>query len=185
MQGLDGLIVLFLQGLRSEALTRFFMVFVSYQFWTVVALGLVLVVFLKRGVLRVPVVSFVLAGWLSDAVYHVIKDFVHRPRPFLAVKGAFPLIVAHGASFPSGHATFAMAVTVVLTHHFPKARSLLFVLVLFVALSRVYLGVHYPSDVLAGMVLGAGLGWLCLVVERTILRLAAGIDLRKPNKIST
>ena len=141
MQGIDQKIILFFQSLRCEGLTHLFSVFIP--------------LFLVRGV--------------SDFCYGVIKNFVHRPRPFLTVKGLVPLITPHGFSCPSGHATIAMAMAVVLAHHFPKARGLVYTLAVLIGASRVYFGVHYLSDVFAGFVLGAVVGCLCIILERMIL----------------
>jgi undecaprenyl-diphosphatase len=69
-------------------------------------------------------------------------------------------------SFPSGHATVAFACATVLALAVPRLRVPLFVLAALIAFSRVYVGVHYPFDVLAGAVLGVGLA--------TALRMLAG-----------
>ena len=60
-------------------------------------------------------------------------------------------------SFPSGHATVAFACATVLALAVPRLRVPFFVLAALIAFSRVYVGVHYPFDVLAGAVLGVGL----------------------------
>ena len=89
----------------------------------------------------------------------VLKVTVDRPRPPLAMTGLDPVgLVPASASFPSGHAAtaFAAAVAVGLVH--PRLRRPLLALASVVALSRVYLGVHYVLDVLAGTVLGAAVG---------------------------
>jgi len=179
MQGIDQGIVLFFQSVRCEPLTNLFSVFIPLQFWNMVAVVLVLVTFYRARTLRVPVVSFILAKGLSDFSYGVLKHLVHRPRPFLTVKGLIPLITPHGFSFPSGHATLAMAMAVVLAHHFPKARALVYVLAVLIGISRVYFGVHYLSDVLAGFILGAVVGCLCIFLERGILSINRGVDFKR------
>jgi len=176
MQKIDENIVLFIQGIRCEPLTTFFNIFIPLEFWAVTSIIIVLFSFFRTRTLRVPLVSFVLAGWLSDHCYGFIKILVHRPRPFLTVKGLVPLITPHGFSFPSGHATLAMAMAVILAHHFPRVRSLVYVLAILVGFSRIYFGVHFLSDVLAGFILGAILGWLCIIVERTIISVNQGVD---------
>lgn len=179
MQTLDETVVLFFQGLRCEELTVFFSIFIPSETWTFTAIVLVLFSFLRSGVLRVPVISFMVALISSDFCYRAIKAVVHRPRPFMAMHEVVPLISVPGFSFPSGHATVAMAGAMVIAHHFPKSRVPVGVLVLLVVVSRVYFGVHYLSDVLGGMALGAVLGWLSLVVERGILKIAGSLTLRK------
>ncbi len=179
MQGIDEKIVLFFQGIRCELLTKLFNVFIPLEFWNVVAVVLVFFFFFRTGTLRVPVVSFVLARGLSSCCYEAIKNFVHRPRPFLTIKGLVPLIIPHGFSFPSSHSTLAMAMAVVLTFHFPRVRIPVFILVVLIGFSRVYFGVHYLSDVLAGFVLGGVLGWLSILLEQAILSATKGVNFRK------
>lgn len=111
-----------------------------------------------------------LAGLIALAVgfvsAHLLKELIARPRPFLALEDARLLVgVPRTWAFPSGHATSAFAATagVMLS-----ARRLLGRLPLWswgmlalagaVAYSRLYVGVHWPTDVLAGMVLGATCG---------------------------
>ena len=65
-------------------------------------------------------------------------------------------------SFPSGHTLHAVSFTLIAVHYYPKLAWLLLPFAVLVALSRVVLGLHYPSDVLAGALLGAGLALLAL-----------------------
>jgi membrane-associated phospholipid phosphatase len=95
-------------------------------------------------------------GPLAIGLNYVVKLLVKRPRPVL--EGLPPLGGAPSSlSFPSAHATSAFAVATAMTRVEPLA-ALTFLLALALALGRPYLGMHYPSDVLAGAVLGIGLG---------------------------
>jgi undecaprenyl-diphosphatase len=96
-------------------------------------------------------ISYLVATVLAD----VLKDVFDRPRPSLVDPNVHPLIqVPSSASMPSGHAAgaFAAAVAVGLVH--PRLRWPLIVLAALIALSRIWLGVHYLSDVLVGAALG-------------------------------
>jgi undecaprenyl-diphosphatase len=87
-----------------------------------------------------------------------LKAWLERDRPPLSDPDPEPLVelpVTH--SFPSGHATVAFASATVLALAVPRLRVPLYVLAALIAFSRVYVGVHYPFDVLAGAVLGVGL----------------------------
>ncbi len=89
-------------------------------------------------------------------VYRILKARTSRPRPY----AVHPLIVKRGTtldtySFPSGHTLQATAFTIVLVAHFPLWAWLAVPFTLLVAWSRPMLGLHYPSDVLAGASLGA------------------------------
>ncbi|HEX6752485.1 MAG TPA: phosphatase PAP2 family protein [Solirubrobacterales bacterium] len=95
-------------------------------------------------------------GPIAIALNFVVKLVVKRPRPVL--EGLPPLGGAPSSlSFPSAHATSSFAVATAMARVEPLG-ALAFVLALALALGRPYLGMHYPSDVLAGALLGVGLG---------------------------
>jgi membrane-associated phospholipid phosphatase len=97
-----------------------------------------------------------LLGPLAIGLNFVVKLLVKRPRPVL--DGLPPLGGAPSSlSFPSAHATSSFAVATAMSRVEPLA-ALAFLLALTLALGRPYLGMHYPSDVLAGALLGVGLG---------------------------
>ncbi len=93
---------------------------------------------------------------IAIALNYVIKLVVKRPRPVL--EGLPPLGGAPSSlSFPSAHATSSFAVATAMTR-VDSLGALAFVLAIALSLGRPYLGMHYPSDVLAGAVLGVALG---------------------------
>jgi undecaprenyl-diphosphatase len=104
----------------------------------------------------VPVAQMVAAGAAGVLVYKLLKRHTLRPRPY-QVRTDIRLCgePLDQFSFPSGHTLHAVSFTVVALHHFPALAPLLLPFAALVALSRVVLGLHYPSDVLAGAVLGA------------------------------
>jgi membrane-associated phospholipid phosphatase len=124
----------------------------------------VLVLVLRRRVAHAVLMGAALVG--GEALNMGLKAAFERPRPHFSD----PLATAGGFSFPSGHAMVsltvygALAFVIATSVKSRRARVLVFVsalgLVLAIGLSRVYLGVHYPSDVLAGY--SAGLAWLML-----------------------
>jgi membrane-associated phospholipid phosphatase len=103
--------------------------------------------------------DWVVAGILGPVAVVLnfgVKLIVRRPRPVL--EGLPPLGGAPSSlSFPSAHATASFACATAMTRIAPEA-ALLFVLAAGIAACRPYLGMHYPSDVLAGAILGTGLG---------------------------
>jgi undecaprenyl-diphosphatase len=108
---------------------------------------------------------------IAGLVVAALKELFDRARPPIADPTLDPIgVIPASASFPSGHAAtaFAAAVAVGLVH--PRLRRPLLALAALVALSRVYLGVHYVLDVLAGTLLGVGCGaagaWVARAVER-------------------
>jgi membrane-associated phospholipid phosphatase len=93
---------------------------------------------------------------VAIAINYVVKLIVKRPRPVL--EGLPPLGGAPSSlSFPSAHATSSFAVATAMTRVEPVA-AVAFLLAAALALGRPYLGMHYPSDVLAGALLGVALG---------------------------
>ncbi|MGE3841308.1 MAG: phosphatase PAP2 family protein [Vicinamibacterales bacterium] len=125
--------------------------------WT--ALGIVSAVMGNRrareGLVRI-FWSLALAGFVTTALF---KPLVGRERPRWPTSapteaGALVTSLAHGPSFPSGHAVHAGAGAYALSLVWPRRRAALALLAALVGFSRVYFGVHYPLDVVAGLVLG-------------------------------
>lgn len=91
----------------------------------------------------------------SGLIVRFIKNAVNRIRPFLKVQNLYTKKIGIDEySFPSGHTTaaFTMAVSIALT--FANLTVLCIIIASFVGVSRIYLGVHYPSDVAVGTIIG-------------------------------
>ena len=135
-------------------------------------LALVLAAVYRRwGVLLLTVVAIALADWTATA----LKAIVDRPRPFVRYPEPKVLVPRpHDASFPSGHAATSFAAATILSFAFPKAAPAFLILAAAVAYSRVYVGVHYPLDVIAGAALGAAVAIALLRLVRARRRLPRG-----------
>jgi membrane-associated phospholipid phosphatase len=93
----------------------------------------------------------------------LLKPWIDRPRPPLAIAGLdLGVDVPETRSFPSGHAANAMAAALVLVHSWRRGRAPVWTCAVIVAVARVYLGIHYPLDALAGSLTGLACGWLAL-----------------------
>lgn len=124
----------------------------------------------RRG--RVAAVAMVLAVSLTDPLAaQVLKPLIGRARPCHELGDAVRVVAGCGGpwSMPSNHAANLAAAAAAMGSIFPRTFVLSLPLALVIGLSRVYLGVHYPSDVLAGWALGAVVG---LPVARGLIWLA-------------
>lgn len=125
----------------------------------IIFLAALLYIDYKRGILAILVGA--LAVGIGDAgAYHILKPFFGRMRPCITIEDARALVsCAHSFSFPSNHAVNSFAIAASIGNIFRPALWILIPVAMLVALSRVVVGVHYPSDVLVGAVLGLALGW--------------------------
>jgi len=132
----------------------------------------------KRGRITVLVLPFLILA-TDQTSSHLLKPLVSRPRPCRPEAG-IPDVRTHGVgcssrgSFPSSHAANMAATAVFLAGRFPTWAVPAGLIAFLVGYSRVYLGVHYPFDVLGGWALGAFLGWGALVLARRLDRLRRG-----------
>ena len=111
---------------------------------------------LRRNI--VPFLFVAATALVTNLVVSGLKHAVGRDRPPAVILDPKPLMeVPTTSSFPSGHAATSFACALVLARLAPRLTIPLFVLAALIAFSRVYVGVHYPFDVLAGAALGLGI----------------------------
>jgi undecaprenyl-diphosphatase len=109
-------------------------------------------------------IGLVLTDQISS---HLLKPLVGRERPCFALDEINALVhQVHSRSFPSSHATNNFGAATILWQVRRGPWVWWMVVAALVAISRVYVGVHYPSDILAGMVLGIGIGFLVVFAAR-------------------
>lgn len=149
---------------------------------SLMTLGIIIALLILRRPLLEPLflTAATTGSWLLE---ELLKWAFHRPRPVVD-----QLVHASGYSFPSGHSTVGMAffgaVAFLLWTHLHHSRlrilttGIFALLILCIGISRIYLGVHYPSDVLAGFVVGGT--WLTLCT--TALGIATGSTKRPPDR---
>ena len=163
---LDGAILFWIQEfLRTPLLDSFFSFYTklgdSGLLW--IALSLLLLCFRPTRKAGLVSLTAMLLGLLCTNV--ALKHLVGRTRPWLVVEGLIHLVAEHDPnSFPSGHTCAAFASAVAWLGTLPKRWMKVTALVLAVLMgfSRLYVGVHFPSDVVVGALVGSACGWLAL-----------------------
>jgi undecaprenyl-diphosphatase len=142
-------------------------------------LALLVLVDRAGGRLRRGAVAGGLGAGLALLCAQVVSRAVDRPRPFVADPAGVHLFARHAADagFPSDHATAAFAIATALALRDRRWGGVVLVLATVLAIGRVALGVHYPTDVLGGAALGTAVSWLLYArpVRARIDRLADGV----------
>ena len=144
------------ETVRSEFMNTFMIGVTSLNHLGIIWILVTLILLVIRKTRRLGVmcgIAMILGLLVTNGI---IKNWVARVRPYDAIEGLTCLTDAMwDYSFPSGHTTSSLACTWVLLMRGPKRWGIpLFVLAILIGLSRVYVGVHYPTDVLAGAVIG-------------------------------
>ena len=137
-------------------------------------LAFVLGLLMRRGLgpsILLAVVTL-LTTFAADSVSFGVKDLVNRARPAELHPQIHPLYVVHSSSFPAGHAATAFAGATLLSYFAPRLTPFFVVLAAAIGFSRIYVGVHYPTDVLAGAAIGVMVGaaaiGIILVIESKV-----------------
>lgn len=119
--------------------------------WGFIAFGAFLATGLEPPRLLVPWLAIIVSWLVAEGT----KYFFNRARPHVSDTAIAPLIkTPSSSSFPSGHSATAAAGSITLAALYPSFAPALLLAGFLTALSRVYLGVHYPVDVLAGLLIG-------------------------------
>ena len=96
----------------------------------------------------------------SWVVASLLKTLFHTPRPFIEFSDVLPLVSETGFAFPSGHATFFMALATSIYFLHKKAGYRFMIFALLIGIARIIVGVHFPVDILGGFALGALIAYL-------------------------
>jgi undecaprenyl-diphosphatase len=170
----DAAVIRLVQGWEAGWLTPIMIFFTKLGTGLpALALGVAVFLMLLAFRLRLELLIYLLAAagspvlnWLLKAAFHLARPDIHR------------LVVQGGYGFPSGHAMGAITFYGITAYFLwcriraPSGRSLVLavsvVLILAIGLSRIYLGVHYPTDVIGGYLAGGSLLAACIAVSRLI-----------------
>lgn len=170
---LDGNILLFIQDyIRNPILTPF-MKFITTlgnggAIWIILAL-IMLIVPKTRKVGCMAVAALIGTLLINNIL---LKNLVARTRPYEVIEGLTYLVSKPGDySFPSGHAGCSFAVACIMFRQLPKKYGIpALVLAILISLSRLYVGVHYPSDVLFGVISGIAISYAAEAVVEWIAK---------------
>lgn len=145
-----------------ELLDAFGIFFAKYFGYILIAL--VFFIFLRKR--RVIFQSFLAAILVRFGIVELIRWLCPRPRPF--VENDVNLIIdkIDQPAFPSGHAAFFFTLSFIIYHHNKKAGIGFFVASFLISISRVFCGIHWPSDIIAGALVGIFSGWLIILFSR-------------------
>lgn len=164
IQTWDEAIMLFIQNFIRNAVCDPIMIALAYMgeagaVW--IAIAVVMLLFKKNRVHAAKMlIALALCFCFNDLV---LKYIFQRPRPFLVIEG-LTAIVSHPSSFsfPSGHACAGFACAYALKNSFEGKGKWFYVLAVFIALSRPYVGVHYFTDIIVGAIVGTCGSWLLM-----------------------
>ncbi len=168
IQSFDFNVLNWIQGTLRCSFLDYFTVFLSYLttsgiIWIVA--GVVLLFFRKTRAAGIILLGALALGFITGDV--LLKHVVERPRPFMQTDFALLISAPSGSSFPSTHSCLAAAATTVLLSKKRNLGYIALALMICIAFSRLYLYVHFPTDVICGLLLGA----ICAGVMLWIARL--------------
>jgi len=180
MNTIDTYIFFFINRTLSNPVTDIVMPFVTdlKNIWWIYIVLICIALFNKKRpyftllLCLVLIIAVGFADWFNSAV---LKDIFMRPRPCKTLEGVHLLVpCGSGYSLPSSHAAnnFTFASFIFLAHNRLRFVCLLFAAI--VALSRIFVGVHYPFDVLSGAIVGCCIGFifyiLTIQIEKTVTK---------------
>lgn len=149
--------------LSNPFLDKFFPFITEVKNWYIAYIILFFLLVIKGGRLgRISAVFAILLITATDQFSaNFLKNLIERIRPCNELPDVNILVGCTGSfSFPSAHAVNNFAAAVFFTMLFPKYKWPLFIVAFLLASSRVYVGVHYPSDIIGGALIGSALGYL-------------------------
>ena len=149
--------------ISTGVLDKLFSIITDVNKWYIAYIILIGIAFFKGGRRgKIAVLGLILLIIVTDQTgYRILKEFFERVRPCNALTDAItPVGCAGGYSFPSNHALNNFAAAVFLLTLFPTYKWIFLIVATLISISRIYLGVHYPSDVIGGALIGVAFGYL-------------------------
>ena len=145
----------FQHNLNSELFNKIMIFFTILGNNGMIWIAVALILFLNRKYRKIGVFSIVSLIICALAVNVILKPLIHRPRPFSELADITLLIKApKDYSFPSGHTAASFVMVYIFFRHIKKYFIPVLITGILIAFSRMYLTVHFPSDILVGLIIG-------------------------------
>lgn len=166
----DSILIRYVSSLRNNALDSFFLgvTFISSE----IIIFLVLTsMFVWRAHKRRWILPLWISFGISAIISFILKITIQRPRPFQLlpislITGLQASYSTWNFSFPSSHAMLAFCAIPILSQQYPKLKKVWVAVAVLIALSRIYLGLHFTSDIIAGAFIGYLIGFMVVKLEK-------------------
>lgn len=165
LQQIDLSVLFFINQQLANPLFDIVFKALHYTSYFLLASLIIYFVFRKEKLLVVLMILAVIASTITSAA---LKNIISRERPYQTLDVRQLVNEDDNKSFPSNHVQLSFALTAIIFLFHKKFGLMLFFLSIIMAISRIYLGVHYPSDVLGGAVIGTLIGISILMIRRQI-----------------
>ncbi|MFQ6677693.1 MAG: phosphatase PAP2 family protein [Fidelibacterota bacterium] len=153
----------FNETLSNKLFDVFMPVITNQNYWVIPILILIYLLIAKGGKRgRIAAGILIISVALTDIIAaQLIKPWVGRLRPSHTMVDSINLLMGKGGkfSFVSNHAANMFSAATVLTYFYPNWKKMLYLIATIISFSRVYVGVHYPGDVIFGGLFGFGMAW--------------------------
>ena len=154
--------------LSNPIFDLFFVTITNEDLWAIpVIIGIIILAFKGGNRARIAIgIIFIATGLTDLTVVEVIKPAIARLRPSHTMGDTINVLIGRGGKygFVSAHAANIFCATTILSYFYDQWKKPLFFLAVSVSISRVYVGVHYPGDVLFGGLYGYGIAWLFITI---------------------
>ena len=173
-----------IQGIRSEFLDNMMMFLTSLGNYGAIWIftGVLFLSFAKTRKTGIAMAFALLAVLISGNM--VLKPLIARLRPFMTDETIMLLIKApEDFSFPSGHTYSAIAAATVIFKYYKKAGVIAYLVAILIGFSRMYLMVHFPTDIIGGIVLGVLCGLTGILITEKIYKMIENRRMDKNGKI--
>jgi len=174
LYSIDVVLFRFINSTLANPVTDKIMPFITdVKNWYLLYIFLWFLILFKGGKYRVGLaIGMILLVAISDQLSSILlKHLFERPRPCKVLENVHLLVgCTDSYSFPSSHAVNNFAAAMFFTYFYKHLKWILFSVASIMALSRIFVGVHYPSDVIGGALIGIAIGYILAITYEFILK---------------